>query len=98
MTPPRILISVLLPAPFSPTSACTSANSAVRLPAVRARTPPNERVISVASIAGFDLVTLRIWSGRSGRAVRLGGQILTAQAQEGLRGDGRSAVLGTACP
>jgi len=24
MTPPRILISVLLPAPFSPTSACTS--------------------------------------------------------------------------
>ena len=26
MTPPRILISVLLPAPFSPTSPCTSPN------------------------------------------------------------------------
>ena len=60
MTPPMILISVLLPAPFSPTSACTSPKLAERCPAVRASTPPNERETSIASIAGLAAVVLSV--------------------------------------
>src|SRR5579859_373765 len=98
MTPPRILIRVLLPAPFSPTSACTSPNWAVRLPEVRARTPPNERVMSSASIAGLVLVTFsQTWTGRS-EQTRPGGHDCDRPVLGGPMGGGRSGLLGTLCP
>src|SRR5262249_19903804 len=50
-TPDRILIIVLLPAPFSPTSACTSPNSAPNDASCSARTPPNDLEMPDASIA-----------------------------------------------
>src|SRR5581483_4075213 len=50
-TPERILIIVLLPAPFSPTRACTSPNSAANDASFNARTPPNDLEIPDASIA-----------------------------------------------
>ena len=40
--PPRSLISVLLPAPFSPTRACTSPRTAEKEAPSSARTPPND--------------------------------------------------------
>src|SRR4051794_34534421 len=51
-TPHRILISVLLPAPFSPTSAWTSPKSALYAASRGARTPPNDFEMPLASMAG----------------------------------------------
>src|SRR5581483_4623298 len=63
-TPLRILIIVLLPAPFSPTSACTSPKSALNDASESARTPPNDREMALPSMAGF--AGLRLPPSRGG--------------------------------
>jgi len=51
---------VLLPAPFSPTRACTSPNSALNDASASARTPPKDREISIPSIAGLMIGLLSV--------------------------------------
>src|SRR6185437_15597459 len=54
-TPARIFTSVDLPAPFSPSSACTSPPRSVTDPSIRAWTAPNDFAACCSSSAGGEL-------------------------------------------
>src|SRR6266700_1405819 len=59
-TPLRIFISVLLPAPFSPTSACTSPGHAVKSTFWSTGVPPKDFEIPVISSNGSGIGLLQI--------------------------------------
>src|SRR5882724_13605148 len=59
-TPLRIFISVLLPAPFSPTSACTSPGHAVKSTFWSTGVPPKDFEIPVISSSGSGIDLLQV--------------------------------------
>src|SRR5438067_9954841 len=59
-TPLRIFISVLLPAPFSPTSACTSPGQAVKSTFWSTGVPPKDFEIPVISSSGSGIGLLQV--------------------------------------
>src|SRR5580704_2452612 len=70
--PARIFISVDLPAPFSPTSACTSPAATSKDTPSSARTPGNDFVIAVIRSKGVSAKAMLLRVGFSERADRHG--------------------------
>src|SRR6516162_2617448 len=97
--PARILTSVLLPAPFSPRSACTVPGKISRLTSASARTPPYRLEMCKAATTGAR-VTANVAAAVIGQSVSLGllGHLhiraVAHVGDVGLVGPDRLAILG----
>src|SRR3954453_15463939 len=85
-TPLRIFISVLLPAPFSPTSACTSPGQPVKSTFWSTGVPPKDFEIPVISSSGSGIALLQVLLDRRVEEFLYGGLFHVRRGHHGRAG------------